>query len=224
MRFAALIPALDASGTIDSVVRGVLEHLPEVVVVDDGSGDETAATAARAGADVIRHAVNRGKGSALITGLRHLAARGVTHVLTIDADGQHLPGEIPVLLGASYDAPGAVVIGARRIESEIARIKRFGNEFANVWVWIASGQRFQDTQSGFRVYPVAPVLDLGLTGTRFEMETEVVIRAVRAGVEVRQVPVRVHYPPPEVRVSHYEPFRDTVRIIEMVVGLILRVR
>ena len=74
------------------------------------------------------------------------------------------------------------------------------------------------------MYPVAPLLDLGLTGTRFEMEKEVVIRAVRAGVEVRQVPVRVHYHPPEVRVSHYEPFRDTVRIIEMVVGLILQVR
>lgn len=224
MRFAALIPALDAAGSVGPVVRAILGHVPEVVVVDDGSTDDTAAVAAAAGAEVIRHPVNRGKGAALLTGLRHLERSGATHALTLDADGQHLPEEAPVLLAASRAEPGALVIGSRQVDSDVAPLKRFGNRFADAWVWIASGVRFEDTQSGFRVYPVSAVLGLGLTGERFELETEVVIRAVRASVPVRQVPVRVHYPPPDVRASHYDPFRDTVRIIEMVVGLILRLR
>jgi hypothetical protein len=91
-------------------------------------------------------------------------------------------------------------------------------------VWIATGRDLGDTQCGFRVYPIAATLGLGSTGQRFDFETEVLIRAVRAGIDVRSVPVRVFYPPPDARVSHYDPLWDTVRIIEAVVGLILRVR
>lgn len=224
MRTAALIPAFEAAETLADVIRGVRDHLQDVVVIDDGSSDETAEIAGRSGAQLLRHRVNRGKGAAILTGLRHLSARGFTHALTLDADGQHLASEVPTLIAESSADPSALVVGQRRIESDVPGIRRFGNEFANVWVWIASGKRLPDTQSGFRIYPVASVLALGLTGARFEMETEVVIRAVRAGIPVRSVPVRVYYPPPEARVSHYQGFRDTVRIIDMVVGLILRLR
>ena len=224
MSVAALIPALDCSKTIGRVVRGAREHVEAVLVVDDGSRDRTASTARRAGAEVIRHGGNRGKGAALRTGLLGLAERGFTHAVSLDGDGQHLPEEIPKLLGAVARDPRAIVIGERVIESEVAAINRFGNEFANLWVWIATGRRLPDTQSGFRVYPIAETLALGAGGTRFEFETEVLIRALRAGLEVVPVPVRVYYPPPGVRVSHYDGVWDTVRIIETVVSLMLRIR
>ena len=222
--YAALVPALDAAETVGDVVRGALRRLDGVLVVDDGSSDATAAEARAAGAEVLSHGENLGKGAALVSGLRYLRERGFGHAVSLDADGQHLPDEIPHLVAESEAHPEAIVCGTRRIEADVAAIKRFGNEFANLWVWIATGRDLGDTQCGFRVYPIAATLGLGSTGQRFDFETEVLIRAVRAGIDVRSVPVRVFYPPPDARVSHYDPVWDTVRIIEAVVGLILRVR
>lgn len=224
MKVAALIPALDCAATIGDVVRGARERVPHVLVVDDGSSDSTAAAAEAAGAEVLRHSQNLGKGAAILSGLRHLAATGFSHAVSLDGDGQHLPAEIARLLGESEAHPESFVVGARQIESEVAAINRFGNQFANLWVRIATGRDLGDTQCGLRVYPIAATLALNPTGSRFEFETEVLIRAARAGREVRSVPVRVYYPPPDERQSHYDKFWDTVRIIQMVIGLILRLR
>lgn len=224
VRLAGIVPALDAERTVGRVVRGALARLEHVVVVDDGSTDRTAPAAARAGAEVISHGENRGKGVALRTGLERLRALGFTHAVTIDADGQHLPREIPKLVAAALADPRAIVVGARQIDAEVAPLNLFGNAFANLWVRIAAGRDLGDTQCGFRVYPIEPVLALGATGPRFDFETEVLIRAVRAGLDVRSVPVRVHYPPPGERVSHYDKLWDTVRIVESVVGLLLHLR
>lgn len=220
-----LIPALNAGATIAGVVEGARRYLGRIVVVDDGSADDTAARAHAAGAEVLRHPANLGKGAALMTGMRRLAQASVSHVLTMDADAQHLPEEIPALVAASSTAPNAIVIGDRQLESlpEVTTpIKRFGNRFANRWVEIACGRRIPDTQSGFRVYPLAATLALGVKAQRFAFETEVLIRATRAAMAIESVPVRVYYPRPEERISHFRPFGDTVRIIFVVVGMILR--
>ena len=222
---AVLIPAYDCAATIAAVVAGARRYVARVLVVDDGSRDDTAARAAAAGAEVLRQPGNRGKGAALRAGLERLAAEGVTRVLTMDGDGQHLADEIPLLLAASAAAPGAVIIGQRRIgDQEVTPIKLFGNRFANRWVEIACGRALHDTQSGFRVYPLPATRRLGARAERFAFETEVLIRAARAGMEIRSVPVAVHYPPAAERVSHYRPWGDTLRIIVVVVGLILRRR
>lgn len=222
---AVLIPALECAATIAAVVVGARRHVARVLVVDDGSHDDTAARAAAAGAEVLRLPENRGKGAALRAGLERLAAGGVTHALAMDGDGQHLPDEIPALLAASAAAPAALIVGARRIgDQEVTPIKLFGNRFANRWVEIACGRALPDTQSGFRVYPLPRVLQLRARAGRFAFETEVLIRATRAGMEIRSVPVAVHYPPAAERVSHYRPWGDTLRIIAVVVGLILRRR
>jgi glycosyltransferase involved in cell wall biosynthesis len=220
--YAALIPALDCAATIADLVRGCRELVARVLVVDDGSSDATAEEARSAGAEVFAHGENLGKGAALVSGLRYLQERGFTHAISLDGDGQHFAAEIPNLLAESRAHPDALVIGARRIESEVATINRFGNEFANVWVRIASGRDLGDTQCGQRVYPIGSTLALQPVGQRFDFETEILIRAVRAGMDVRSVPVRVYYPPPELRHSHYDKFWDTARIVEMVVGLMLR--
>jgi glycosyltransferase involved in cell wall biosynthesis len=222
--YAALIPALDCAATIASVVEGCLEHFDRVLVVDDGSRDGTAEKARTAGAEVFSHGENLGKGMALRSGLHVLSDRGFTHAVSLDGDGQHLAEEIPKLVADSIEHPGTLVLGVRSADREVAALNRFGNDFANTWVRIATGRAFDDTQCGLRVYPIAETLALSPTGRRFDFETEILIRAVRAGIEIRSVAVRVYDPPVELRHSHYDKLWDTVRIIEMVVGLMLRLR
>jgi glycosyltransferase involved in cell wall biosynthesis len=215
---------LNCEGTIAAVVADAQRHAATVLVVDDGSADDTAERSRGAGAEVVSHPVNLGKGAALSTGMRVLFQKGFSHAVSIDGDGQHLAGEIPVLIEASSGCPEALVVGARRVESQrVAGINLFGNHFADRWIAIACGQTIKDTQSGFRVYPLARTLALGVRSGRFAFETEVLIRASRAGLPILSVPVTVHYPPPEERLSHYRKVRDTARIVLVVLGLMLRV-
>jgi len=216
----ALIPAYRAATTIADVVSGAGQYLERVVVVDDGSPDATAARAEAAGATVIRHPQNAGKGAALLTGLRALAADGVRRVLTLDADGQHLPDQIPVLLAASDATPDAIVVGVRRKEGqEIHAVNRLGNWVADTFLEAIAGRTLPDTQSGFRIYPLPATLELGAVGTRYDFETEILLRAARAGLDVVGTPTRVYYPPVAERVSHFDPWADTLRIV----GTVLRV-
>jgi glycosyltransferase involved in cell wall biosynthesis len=216
----AVVPAYEAAATVGEVVAGARAVLARVLVVDDGSTDATGRVAAAAGAEVVRHAVNRGKGAAIVTALEHLARDGVRRALTMDADGQHLASEMPVLLAASDAAPEAIVVGVRRKEGHpIAAINRFGNWVADGFMRAIAGRELPDTQSGFRIYPVAATLALGAGGARYEFETEILLRAARHAVAIAGVPVHVHYPPVAERVSHFRPWQDTLRII----GVVLRV-
>jgi len=215
---------LNCTATIVAVVSGARQLGADVMVVDDGSTDDTAALAAAAGAAVIAHRRRRGKGAALLTGMRACSERGVTRVITMDGDGQHLAAEIPKLCAAADAHPGALIIGARQLETVPTKASnRFGNRFANRWVEIACGRRLPDTQSGFRVYPLRATLALGCRARHFAFETEVLIRAARAGMPIRCVPVGVYYPPVAERRTFFRPVVDTVRIIGVVLGLIFRV-
>lgn len=221
---AVLIPALNCADTIATVVAGARNLVETVVVVSDGSVDATPAQAAAAGAAVVCHATTLGKGAALQTGMHLLAQRGCRRVLTMDGDGQHLCEEIPALVQASEHNPRALIIGARQIEpGSTTPARLFGNRFANRWVEIACGQALPDTQSGFRVYPLRETLALCVRARHFAYETEVLIRAARAGLPICSVPVKAYYPPAGTRVSHFRPVVDTVRIIFVVLGLIFRV-
>jgi glycosyltransferase involved in cell wall biosynthesis len=223
MVIAGLVPAYQAEKTVGEVVRGVRAHVEQVLVVDDGSDDETTAAARHGGATVVRHDVNRGKGAALLTGFEALARSGATHALTVDADGQHLPGEIPRLLEAAEREPTAIVVGVRRKEGHAIRgINRMGNAVADRLLRMLAGRAVPDTQSGFRIYPIARTLALGAQGRRFDFETEILLRAARADLRLVGVPVAVHYPPVAERVSHYRPWQDTVRIVRTVGRVWLR--
>jgi len=207
---------------VASVVEGALGHVEKVLVIDDGSQDQCADRAREAGAEVISHRRNRGKGASLREGFGELAAQGFTHVVTLDADGQHLPSEIPLLIERSELHPERIVIGARRRDGghEIAPLKRWANDFADGWVRRASGKEILDTQSGFRVYPLVPlkrILSHEVRGRHFEFESEILILAIRRNLGIEIVDVEVYYPPPEERHSHYHPWIDTLRIIRVVV-------
>jgi glycosyltransferase involved in cell wall biosynthesis len=202
-------------------VQGARAYFTRVLVVDDGSTDGTGAAATAAGAEVVVHAVNSGKGVALRTGLGVLARDGVGRALTLDADGQHLPHQIPLLLSASDAQPDAFVVGVRKKAGHtIRRINKFGNWFADRALRAIARQPIPDTQSGFRVYPVATTLSIPTVGDRFDFETEILLRAARRGLRVVGVPVEVHYPPVAERVSHYRVGRDTYRIIRTVLRVL----
>lgn len=218
-----VLPCLDAAATVGDVVRGAVDVLEDVIVVDDGSRDDSAALARQAGARVVRHPHNRGKGAALLTGMAEAAALGFTHAITLDADAQHAPEDIPRLLEAARREPDALVIGARDFDIEhVPGASRFGRKFSNFWVWLETGAKLSDTQSGFRAYPLAPVLALELAPSRFEWEVEVIVRARWAGLDVREVDVPVFYPPPEERKSHYRGFEDSLLISLLHVRLVPR--
>jgi glycosyltransferase involved in cell wall biosynthesis len=222
-RVAVLIPAYDCGSTIGPLVDGARAQDLTVLVVDDGSQDDTANAARAAGAEVIVHPDNRGKGAALMTGMRALAARGFTHALSMDGDGQHLPREIPVLVSAAAECPQAIVIGVRRRgDQQVAGINLFGNRFANLCVQRAAGVPLPDTQSGFRVYPIETTLRLPVQGTHFDYESSAIIHAARAAVPIRSLAVDVYYPPIDERRSHYRKVVDTLRIIRVVAPFLLR--
>ena len=220
---AILVPALDCQATIAQVVGEALEYIDTILVVDDGSNDGTSGVARSAGAAVVRNETNLGKGFSLRRGMTWLQEHSFSHALTMDGDAQHLSSEIPKLLEASSGSEESIILGRRVFDRSVVSPSRlFGNRFADRWVEIACGQTIADTQSGYRVYPIEPTLALNASADRFAYETEVLIKAARAGVPIVSVPVETYYPPANERESHFRPFADTLRIIRVVLGLILR--
>jgi glycosyl transferase family 2 len=195
--------------TIAEIVRRAGEHAP-VLVVDDGSTDGTADAACAAGASVITHARRAGKGAALATAFAEARARSATRVLTLDGDGQHDPGDIPALLAASRAAPRAVILGARRDREALVQHRALAMGLASYWMNWVSGVAISDTQSGFRVYPMALLDDVPCPGGRFVFETQVLVDAIRRGWPVREVAIRTV--PCASRASRFNPVRDGVAI------------
>lgn len=219
MSIAVVIPAYCEGSTIADVVRRAQPYVATVIVVDDGSEDETALQAEAAGAQVLRQPLNQGKGAALWRGMQAALAQGATAVITLDADGQHCPEDIPKLLDIHQRQPERLVIAARLERRECApRLRRFANGMADFWVSWAAGCPIRDTQSGFRLYP-ATLLQKQFPprpGRRgFVFESEILIRAAHEGSRPTTVAVATIYLTAS-RASHYQPWRDTWRITRMV--------
>jgi glycosyltransferase involved in cell wall biosynthesis len=213
-----VIPAYQAEASVAAVVNGLRHELDAdadspLVVVDDGSTDGTAEAAERAGAQVVRHAHNRGKGSALCTGFNALLEAGADAAVCLDADGQHPPEEAMRL--ARHGAPReALLLGVRDLAGAGAPKKnQFSNDFSNRFLSFALGRTLADTQCGLRRYPLPETLALEGRATGYAFEAEVILRAVRLGWEIVELPVRVIYPPESERVTHFHSLRDPARIV-----------
>jgi glycosyltransferase involved in cell wall biosynthesis len=213
-----VVPAYQAAKSVGSVLRELSGELgpnadSPVIVVDDGSSDGTSDRARDAGAQVIRHARNLGKGNALRTGFAALHAAGADAAVCVDADGQHPPAEAVRL--ARYAAPrDALVLGTRDLAAAGAPPKNiWSNNFSNRFLSFALGRTLRDTQCGLRRYPLPETLELGGRASGYGYEAELILRAVREGWDVIEVPVRVIYPPESERVTHFHSVRDPARIV-----------
>jgi glycosyltransferase involved in cell wall biosynthesis len=220
MRVAVAIPAFQAGASVGDVVRAARQQMPDVLVLDDGSTDGTAAKAREAGAEVISFPVNRGKGTALGEAFRVLFARGFDAVVTVDADGQHLPGEIPKLLALASQAD--LILGTREhLFADMTNLRRRSNRLSSRAISFAAGQPFSDVQTGFRLYTRPLIERIGLPTGRFEAESAMVVRAARCGLRVMTTPVKLGFAN-GLSTSHYRPFIDSVRIAVAVIGARLR--
>lgn len=210
----AIIPAYNEAQRIAPVIQRTLPYVSRVVVVNDGSKDETARVSREAGAVVVDQPHNQGKGAALQAGFDYSVREGADAVVTLDADGQHRPEDIPRLMAPLSDVGVSAVVGSRKAQVErMPFVRRMTNLFMSWLLSQVAGQTMEDTQSGYRVYRTAVIKDLTVQSSRFEAESEVLLRAARKGHRFAWVPIEAIYE--EGRKSHIHPLRDTIRFFAM---------
>jgi glycosyltransferase involved in cell wall biosynthesis len=208
-----VIPVFNHAGTLREVVGRALDVHDEVVVVDDGSTDRGIAAIRDLGIRAVQHPDNYGKGAAILTGAREARRIKMTHIVTMDADGQHDPADFECFVPELMREPGSIVLGNRRFEgTQAGGWSRFGRKFSNFWVRLQTGEALKDTQSGFRAYPIAVLERLRLRQRRFAFEVEVLVKAAWAGVPIREVDISVYYPPAAERISHFNALLDNAQI------------
>jgi glycosyltransferase involved in cell wall biosynthesis len=213
LRICAIIPAFREAARITPVIAGVRAQGLAPVVVDDGSGDGTAEAAEAAGAVVVRHPVNKGKGAALQTGFAFAREQGFAWIVTMDADGQHAPDDLPAFLEAIRRGDAEVVVGNRmRDVHDMPWIRRATNWIMSAWLSRIMRQRVPDTQCGYRAYHATLLPHLVSNSTHFDAESEVLIRLARRGFRIASVPIRTIYGDEK---SKIRPVRDTLRFIKM---------
>ena len=227
MTCAAVIPHYRHTATLFTVAAGARRHMETVYVVDDGTPDlppDAEARLAAAGVKLLRHERNLGKGAALLTAARVLAAAGVDHMIVLDADGQHDPDDLPRFVAEVQAHPDAVVVGCRDFAhaANVPRSSRFGRGFSNFWCRLETGVACADTQSGFRAYPVRGLTGLTFHCRRYNFEVEALVKLLWSGYELRELPVRVVYEPPGRRVSHFDPWRDNLQLSLLHAALVCR--
>jgi len=207
------VPVYNNPATVLDVVRRCCEQVPNVVVVDDGSDIPVQELLKDLPVTVLRHEQNRGKGEAMLTALRYIAKQGGAWMITLDADGQHDPADIENFLPAMQAGPNAIYIGARDFSSpNIPAGSRFGRRFSNFWIKLECGASVSDTQSGFRAYPVDLLSQMKLRGRRYDFEVEVLTKTVWYGLSIKEVPIRVFYPSKKERISHFDQWKDNLRL------------
>lgn len=214
LKCVVLMPTYNNAGTIAKVIADVKEYSADVIVVNDGSTDETKnILASIEGIKVIDYPNNQGKGYALKLGLQKAYEWGYRYAITIDSDGQHYADDIPTFLDKIEEKPDSLLIGARNLTADNMPSKNtFANKFSNFWYKVETGKTLSDTQSGYRLYPLEKLQKIHFITRRYEFEVEIIVRAAWRGVNVENIPIKVYYPPVEERVSHFRPLQDFTRI------------
>lgn len=213
-KICVVIPTYNNAGTITDVIRRTLLQCKDVIVVNDGSTDGTGEQLRQtAGITLVENRKNEGKGTTLKRGLQKAQQMGFAYAITLDADGQHYPEDIPLFLEGNLQHPGAVIVGKRKLEDAIrSGGSKFANAFSNFWFCVQTLHYLPDTQSGYRLYPLHKLHVLPLLTSRYEAELELLVSSSWNGVKIVSVPVNVYYPPCEERVSHFRPGPDFMRI------------
>ncbi len=214
-RICVIVPTYNNEKTIVDVLQRIQAYTHNIIVVNDGSTPETLAAIRTLMElpDIVDYAPNRGKGYALIQGFRRALELGYRYAVTIDSDGQHFPEDIPVIIDCHSANKDALVVGSRNLTADnMPSRNTFANKFSNFWFRLQTGIPLEDTQSGFRLYPLETINLRWPITPRYEAELELLVFSAWRGVPVVSVPVRVYYPPEGERVSHFRPFWDFFRI------------
>ena len=214
LKCVVLIPTYNNAGTIAKVIADVKEYSTDIIVVNDGSTDDTKnILASIENIKVIDYPNNKGKGYALKLGLQKAYEWGYRYAITIDSDGQHYADDIPAFLDKIEEKPESLLIGARNLAADnMPSRNTFANKFSNFWYKVETGKTLSDTQSGYRLYPLEKLQNIHFITRRYEFEVEIIVRAAWRGVNVENIPIKVYYPPVEERVSHFRPLQDFTRI------------
>ncbi len=212
INYCVIIPTYNNDKTLRRVLDGVLQYSENVIVVNDGSNDQTdSILSAYNNIIYIKQTQNSGKGYALRTAFKKALELDFDYAIAIDSDGQHFPDDIPLFLDYAKNNPNALIIGSRNMEQDgVPGKSSFGNKFSNFWFWVESGIKLADTQSGFRLYPIKKMPKKWFT-KKFEFEIENIVRSAWRGIDVCNIPIQILYDPNE-RVSHFRPFKDFTRI------------
>ena len=209
-----IIPTYNNERTLERIIRETLEFTDQVIVVNDGSTDETLLILEKfPDLTILHYKKNKGKGFAIRQGFTEAINQGYSYAITIDSDGQHLTEDLPKFIEKIKEEPESLIIGARDLEQAgIPGGTSFGNRFSNFWIRVETGYKLPDTQSGYRLYPLKRLEKTRFLTSRFEFEIEVLVRSAWKGIPLTSVPVSVIYPPKKERVSHFRPFIDFTRI------------
>jgi glycosyltransferase involved in cell wall biosynthesis len=214
MNWCVVIPTYNNGQTLEKVINDVLQVTSKIIVVNDGSSDDTYAILQRfPQISVVSYLKNKGKGYALRKGFELALNKGFQYAVTIDSDGQHRAPDIRTIVAAHELNAGTLIVGARTLPKEkLSRGSGFANKFSNFWFRFIAGVNLPDTQSGFRLYPIGLLRNIRFYTRKYEFELEVLIRSAWKGIHITSVPIDVYYPAKEDRVSHFRPFRDFIRI------------
>lgn len=210
-----IIPTYNNASSILRVIEQTMEYCSHVIVVCDGSTDNTLQLLdTYAGKiEIISYATNRGKGYALSRAFALAGAKGYRHAITLDADGQHYPDEIPRFVKVMEEHPDALIVGSRSLEQEnMPRENTFANRFSNFWFTLQTFERLPDTQTGYRLYPLYRMQKMRFFTNRYETELEILVRLAWKGIPVIPLPIKVFYAPAGERVTHFRKGRDFLRI------------
>ncbi len=214
LQACVMIPTYNNAFTLERVIADVSAYTTNIIVVNDGSTDETKKILQPFSfIKSVQYEKNVGKGWALRKAITCASELGYHYGISIDSDGQHFAKDLPTFIHALEKTKDAIIIGARNMDqSSVPGKSSFGNKFSNFWFKVETGITARDTQSGYRLYPLYLLKDIHFFTRKYEFEIEVLVRAAWKGVKIISVPVSVYYPPKEERVSHFRPFKDFTRI------------
>ena len=224
LKCCVIIPTYNNAQKLEQIIEDCKEYstihlgksrqVSHLMVVNDGSTDDTVALLRKYPLIMqLSYTHNEGKGIAMRRGFEHAIEQGYDYAITIDSDGQHYAKDLPIFVDTLVKNKNAIVIGSRNMgQVNVPAKSSFGNKFSSFWLWVETGIKLSDTQSGFRLYPIKAIKDFRFITGRYEFEVEVLARAAWGGIELMCVPIDVYYPPAEERITHFRPFRDFFRI------------
>ena len=214
LQLCVIVPTYNNRKTLAGVLDDILKYTSSVIVVNDGSTDDTHLILETFidRIKVVSYRLNRGKGYALKTGFNQAESFGYQGAITLDSDGQHQASDLEQFVLHAEAVPGALLLGQRTTEGNMPAKNTFANRFSNFWFTVQTANRLRDTQNGFRLYPLSTMRGLRPVSTRYEAELEMLVRSAWKGICIVPVPVSVFYPPEEERVTHFRPGKDFFRI------------